>query len=144
MILFKSGFEPLHRFGIQMVSRLIEQQHIGLLKKQPAKRHTSSFTSGKHIHSGITFRASQGIHCPLKLMFDIPPVGIIDLLLKNSLTLHKLLHLIGIFINLRLTKAIVYFFVLLNYLHRISYSLFNNLSDSTDLIQQGILRQMAH
>ena len=37
--------QPLHRFGIQVVGGLIQQQHVGLGQQQAAQRHTALFAA---------------------------------------------------------------------------------------------------
>ena len=44
-ILLKVMLKPFHRFGIEVVGGLIEQQNVGLAKQQTAQSHTATFTS---------------------------------------------------------------------------------------------------
>ena len=44
-VLLQMLLQPLHRFGIEMVGRLIEQQNVGLLDHEAAERHTAFFAS---------------------------------------------------------------------------------------------------
>ncbi len=42
-------FEPRHRFGIEMVGRLVEQKNIGLLQEQPAQCNAAAFAAGQDL-----------------------------------------------------------------------------------------------
>ena len=77
-------------------------------------------------------------------MFKIPAIEIFDSFLENSLLVHKLLHLIGVFINRRVTKAIIDLFKFRDYLNCLFHSLLNNFPDSPGLIKKRILRKMAY
>ncbi len=45
-VILQVMFEPGHRFGIEMVGRLVEQQNIRFLQKQAAHRDTAALAAG--------------------------------------------------------------------------------------------------
>ncbi len=45
-IILQMMFEPGHRFGVEMVGRLVEQQNVGLLQQQAAQGHTAALAAG--------------------------------------------------------------------------------------------------
>ena len=71
--------EPIDGFGIEMVGRLVEQQQVGLLKKQPAKRDTAAFAAGEPRYVGILRRTAERIHRLLDLALEIPQALGLDL-----------------------------------------------------------------
>jgi len=38
--------QPLDRFGIEMIGRFVQEQEIGGLQEEPAKRDAASFAAG--------------------------------------------------------------------------------------------------
>ena len=74
LVLLQMGLEPLDTLGIEVVGRLVEKQHVGLLQQQAAESHAAAFSSGEILHQRIGRRALQGIHSPLELGIDLPAV----------------------------------------------------------------------
>ena len=48
--------QPLHRMHVQMVGRLVEQQNVGLLQKQPREIHSRLLSAGKRGKKLLTLR----------------------------------------------------------------------------------------
>src|SRR5699024_10898359 len=65
-VVFQVLFQPLHRFSIQVVSRLVEQQQVWLTQQQLRQSDTAAFTTGKLGHWGIRRRAAHCFHRLLK------------------------------------------------------------------------------
>ncbi len=93
---FEIFFQPCHRFGIQMVGRLIEQQHIRLGEQQPAKRHAAPFATRQLFYVRIPRWQAQGVSCDFQLAFDLPPVLGIDFGLQITLFTEESVHLLVI------------------------------------------------
>ena len=91
-VIFKMLFQPSHRFGIQMVGRLVKQQHVRFLQKQPTQRHPAFFAAGKFSHIGISRRTAQRIHGNFNRAFQIPTVAGIDFFLQFGLFIDKVVH----------------------------------------------------
>jgi hypothetical protein len=74
-------FKPRNGLGVEMVGRFVEQQQVRLRQKQAAKRDTAALTTGENRDVCILWRAAQGFHRHLDLLFQIPEVlGIDDVL----------------------------------------------------------------
>ena len=104
-------FQPVDRLGIQVVGRLIEQQHVRLLKQQTAKSYTAALASGERIHDLVFRRAAQGIHCTFEAAVKIPGVGRVDLILQFGLTGDQRIHLVRVFQHFGIAELFVYLFV---------------------------------
>src|SRR5690606_31683637 len=53
--------QPVNRFRIKVVSRFVQQQHIGAGQEQAAQRHTAALTTGEFGYVGIPWRQAQGV-----------------------------------------------------------------------------------
>ena len=70
-VFFQELLQPAHGFGIQVVGRFVEQQHIRLGHQQTAQRHTAALTTGQFGDVGIPGRQTQGIGGHFHLTFHI-------------------------------------------------------------------------
>ena len=64
-------FEPVHRFGIQVVGRLVEQQHVGAREQQLAQRHAALFTAREVLDLGVPRRQAQRVGGDFQLQFNV-------------------------------------------------------------------------
>jgi hypothetical protein len=62
LILLQMTFKPGNRLSIEMVGRLIEQEDVGLLQEQTAKRHPAPLTTRQYRYRGVSRWAAQRIH----------------------------------------------------------------------------------
>ena len=62
-VLLQVLLQPIDGLGVQVVGRLVEQQHVGLLQQQTAERYTTTLTSGESSHTRIIGRTTQCVHC---------------------------------------------------------------------------------
>ena len=67
--------QPVHRFGVQVVGRLVEQEHVGLGQEQAAQGHAAFFTAGEHADVGVPRRQAQRVSGNFQLMFRISSGG---------------------------------------------------------------------
>src|SRR5258705_10256082 len=67
-----------------MVGRFVENQKIRTREKCPAKRDPAFFPTGKRAHDAIGFRSVQIRDERLGSMFQIPTVGLNNLLQERS------------------------------------------------------------
>ena len=67
--------EPVHAFGIEVVGRLVEQQHVGLGQQQPAQRHAALLAAGQVGDLRVPRRQAQRIGGDLELMLDVAAAG---------------------------------------------------------------------
>ena len=87
-IIVQMVFQPGHRFGVEMVGRLVEQQQLGLFEQQPAQRDAAALAAGELADVGLVGRAAQRVHRQIDLGVEIPqPLGL-DLVLQLG-------HLVG-------------------------------------------------
>ena len=67
--------QPVHRFSVQVVGRLIKQQHVGLGEQQTAQGHAALLTAGQHTDVGIPWGQAQGVGGNFKLVLGIRAGG---------------------------------------------------------------------
>ncbi|CAH0257964.1 hypothetical protein SRABI106_02755 [Rahnella aquatilis] len=67
----QEAFQPCHGFGIQVVGRFVEQQHVRLFEQQAAKCHTAAFTTGQVCHFRIPVRQTQRIGGTFELAVQV-------------------------------------------------------------------------
>ena len=53
--------QPVHRLGVQVVGRLVEQQHVGFGQQQTAQRDPALFTAREHTDHGVPGRQAQRV-----------------------------------------------------------------------------------
>ena len=94
LIFFKMIFQPGHRFGVQMVGRLVQKQHVRFLQQQTAQSHAAFFASGKFGNVGIGRRTTQSVHCNLNGSFKIPTVTGIDFFRQSGLLFYQGIHFV--------------------------------------------------
>ena len=68
-------FEPVDALGIQMVGRLVEQQHVRLRQQQLAQRDAALFAAGQRAEHGVPGRQTQRVGRDLHLMLGVLPRG---------------------------------------------------------------------
>ena len=86
------SLEPGNTLRIEMVRRLVEEQHVRLLEKNTAERDATLLSARQIRHGGIARRQSEGVHRDLDLVVEIPEVVRVDLLLNLRLTIEQLGH----------------------------------------------------
>ncbi len=63
--------EPLDAFGVQVVGRLVEQQHVGLGQQQAAQRHAALLAAGQHADDRVPGRQAQRVGGDLELLVGV-------------------------------------------------------------------------
>ncbi len=86
-IFVQEAFEPGDRFGVQMVGRLVEQQHVGLGEQQPAQRHAAALAARELGDIGVPGRQTQGVGGDLQGAVQVVAVGRLDQVLQIRLLL---------------------------------------------------------
>ena len=92
-ILPQMAFQPQHRFGVEMVGRLVQQQQVGLVEQQPAQRDPAALAAGEFFDLGVIGWAAQRVHRLVDLAVEIPQARGLDLVLQFG---HLLGGLVGI------------------------------------------------
>ncbi|GIX34514.1 MAG: hypothetical protein KatS3mg126_0293 [Lysobacteraceae bacterium] len=62
--------QPLHRLGVEVVGRLVEEQHVRLGEQQPAQGHAALLASGEVLDARIPRRQAQGVGGHLELLLQ--------------------------------------------------------------------------
>ena len=65
-------FQPLHRFRVEMVGWLVQQQDIGRVQQQLAQRHPAPFAARERAHLGVAIGAAQRIHRLIDFRVQVP------------------------------------------------------------------------
>jgi hypothetical protein len=84
-VLAQEVLEPVDRFGVQMVRRLVEQQQVGMLEQEPGERHAALLAARDLRDIGVVGRAAEGLHRDLDVALDVPGVRRVDPVLECCL-----------------------------------------------------------
>ena len=141
LILLQVLLQPIDRFGIEVVGRLIEQQYIGLLQQQTTQRHTAAFTSRKVCYILIGRRTTECVHSTLQYTIQLPAVHMVNLLVEFALTLDKTIHLVIVH---RLAEFHIDILVLFEQRYGCSTTLLDNLLYGLVVVEQRLLLQVAY
>ena len=142
LILLQVLLQPVDALRIQMVRRLIQQQHIRLLQQQTAQSHTAALATREMRNRQVALRATQRSHRAVQLRVHVPCVRRVNDVLHFRLALHQLVHLLRITIVLLQTKLLVYLLILLQGIICLLHPLHNVLLHRLRLIQWWVLRQI--
>ena len=94
-IVAQVAFQPGHRFGVEMVGRLVEQQQLGLVEQQPAQRDAAALAAREFGHVGIIRRTAQRVHGLVDLAVEIPEALGLDLVLQFGHLVGGLVGIVG-------------------------------------------------
>ena len=86
---FQVVLQPGDGFGVQVVGRFVEQQHVRLGQQQASQGDAALFTAGQVGDFPVVGRAAQGAHGLIDAAVDVPDVAGVDLLLKGGHLLHQ-------------------------------------------------------
>jgi hypothetical protein len=84
-ILLEVSLEPRHAFRVQVVGRLVEQEHVRLLEEEPAEGHAPDLAAREGGDVRIAGRTAQRIHGDLDRPVEVPSVGGLDGVLHPGL-----------------------------------------------------------
>ncbi len=70
--------QPVNGFSIQVVSRFVEQEHVGARQQEAAERHTATFTTGEDGHVCIPRRQAQCIGCNFQRVLQVVRIPRLD------------------------------------------------------------------
>ena len=84
LILLQVLLQPVDSLCIQVVGRLIAQEHVGLLQDQAVESHTAALTTRQIGNRPIARRTIQRSHRTLQLGVDVPGIGSINDILHLS------------------------------------------------------------
>ena len=144
LILLQVLLQPVDTLGIEVVGWFVEEEYVGLLQEQAAECHTSALTSRQVGHSPVSWRTVECIHRTLQLGVDVPCVGGIDDILHLSLSLHQLVHLVGIAVVFLQSELLVDVFIfsecIIYFLHTLHHVLLHGFL----FVKRWVLWQVAH
>src|ERR1700677_4204848 len=99
-ILFQVTLEPGDRFRVEVVRRLIEEQHVRSREQQPAQRDAALLAAREGVDLRFPRRQPQRIRRDLELALQLPAAFRFDGILQLRLALEESVHLL-IFQGLR-------------------------------------------
>ena len=88
----EEALEPRDALGVQMVGRLVEEQHVRLLEQHLAERDAPFLAARKLRDVGVGRREPQRVHGDLHLAVELPEVVGVDVLLELALLLEQRVH----------------------------------------------------
>ena len=96
LIVVEISFKPLYVLNVEIVSRLIEQQHVRLFKKELSEQDLSSLAAGKIGNVAIKPEVKQTERSCNFFYFRIYHVEVVDCehILYDSQLFHILFHLL--------------------------------------------------
>ena len=86
--------EPRDGLGVEVVRRLVEQQHVGIRQQQAAQRDAAALAARQRLHARVPRRQAQRIGGDLELALELPAAGGVDGFLQLALLLEQLVHLV--------------------------------------------------
>ncbi len=81
----QEALQPGDRFGVQVVRRFVQQQHVWLFQQQAAQRNTAAFTTGQVRDFGVPVWQAQRIGCTFQLCVQVMAVVCLNDLFQTSL-----------------------------------------------------------
>ena len=140
-IFLEVTLQPSHRFSVQVVGRLVQQQHVGRRQQQAAQRDAAFFTAGELADDRLPRRQAQGIGRDLEFALELPAAGRIDGVLQFGLLFEQRVHLI---VAHRLRKAIADRVKALDLTEGFTDAFHDCGAHGVVIIQLRLLRQIAH
>ena len=144
LVLLEMLLQPVDRLSVEVVGRLVEQQHIGLLQEQTAESHTAALTTREMLHRLVGWRTAQGIHGTFEFRVHVPCVGGVDDVLQLSLTGHQAVHLVGILVVFGQSELLVDLVVFAQGVVDMLHALHDVLLHRLRVVERRVLRQVAH
>ena len=93
-ILGQVPLQPVDRFGVEVVRRLVEQQQVGLLQQQLAQGDAPPLAAGERLDVGVLVGQVHRVHRDFQLAVELPGAGRLDLVLQAGHLVAQLLHLV--------------------------------------------------
>ena len=88
-VLVEEALQPGHGLGVEVVGRLVEQQHVRLRQQQAAQRDAAALAAGQLGHVGVPGRQPQRVGRDFELALDFPAAGRVDRVLQIALFLQQ-------------------------------------------------------
>ena len=144
LVLPQVFLEPEDALGIQMVGRLVQQQHVRLLKQQAAQGDAAAFTARKGRYGCVAGRSAQGVHRDVEPGIEFPGVLGIDLVLEFPLAAHQGVHLVGVGVHFLQAELLVDPVVFVQNGHGVGHAFLDNVEHRLVRVELRVLRQVAY
>ena len=141
LILLQVLLQPVDRLRIEVVGRLVKQQHIRLLQQQTAKSHTATLTTRQNSYALIWIGTTQSIHRTLQHTVKLPAIHVVNLLIELTLTLDKSIHLV---VGHWLTELHIDILILLQKSNGSCTALLDNLLYGLRVVELWLLLKVTH
>ena len=92
-VLAQVPFEPVHRLGVEMVGRLVEQQHFRFFEQQPAQCDAAALAARQRVDVGLVAGTAERLHRLFDLAVEVPQPLRLDFVLQTG---HFVGGLVGI------------------------------------------------
>jgi hypothetical protein len=74
----EEALEPRDGLGVEVVGRLVEQQHVGIRQQQAAKRDTPALAARQRLHARVPRRQTQRVGGDFELALELPTADGVD------------------------------------------------------------------
>ena len=92
-VLLEEPLQPRHGLGVEVVGRLVEEQHVRPLQEQPAERHAPRLAARERLDVLVAGRHAKRVHRHLDRPVELPAPDGLDGVLEAPLLGEELLHL---------------------------------------------------
>ena len=140
-VFLEEMLQPSDRLRIQMIGRLIEQQHVGLREQQSAQGDPALFPARQLADHGFPRRQAQRVGGNFEFALEFPTADRIDLVLHLRLLFHELGHLI---VGHRFSEAVADGIEAIDQTLYVADPLADHLAHRLGLVEQRLLGQIAH
>ena len=90
------ALQPGHALRVEVVGRLVEQQHVVALEEQPREGDAPPLAARELAHQGLGRRAAQLLHGAIHDAVELPEVGRLDGVLHAGELCHGRVHRLGL------------------------------------------------
>ena len=133
----QEAFQPRDGFGVQVVSRFVEQQHVWFFQQQAAQRDAAAFTTGEILNFSVPVRQTQGVSGTLKLHVQVMTVVRLNDLFKLALLCGQLIE-----VSVRFGVLGVHFIQTFQRVNHFGNRFFHGFTNGMFRVQFWFLRQV--
>ena len=84
-VVAEEPLQPVDRFRVEVVGRLVEQEQVRVLEQQPAQCDAPLLATGQRRDARVVWRAAQGVHRDVHVALEVPGVRGGDPVLEPAL-----------------------------------------------------------
>ncbi len=134
----QEALQPGDGFGVQVVGRFVEQQHVRFFEQQAAERHAAAFTTGEIRDFRIPVRQTQGVGRAFQLHVQVVAVMGLDNFFQFALLGGELIE-----IGIRVCVQRVHFIQALERVNDFRDRFFDRFAHGMFRVELRLLRQVA-